>query len=66
MSCVSMKKAPEIMFRENGGPLRKIYNVTKTLTDCFKFRNKSGMDIVLRYSIQIKQGGSHDNDIGKG
>jgi|UPI0004131D9E hypothetical protein len=49
MSCVPMKKNPEIIFRENGGQLRKIYNVTKTLTDCFKFRNKIGMDIVLRY-----------------
>jgi predicted transcriptional regulator of viral defense system len=25
----------------------KIYNVEKTLADCFKFRNKIGMDIVL-------------------
>lgn len=25
----------------------KIYNIEKTLADCFKFRNKIGMDIVL-------------------
>lgn len=25
----------------------KIYNAEKTLTDCFKFRNKVGMDVVL-------------------
>lgn len=33
----------------------KIYNPEKTLTDCFKFRNKIGMDVVLealkRYKI---------------
>ena len=25
----------------------KIYNCEKTLADCFKFRNKIGMDVVL-------------------
>ena len=25
----------------------KIYNPEKTLADCFKFRNKIGMDVVL-------------------
>ncbi len=25
----------------------RIYNVTKTLADCFKYRNKIGLDVVL-------------------
>lgn len=33
-------------FQIDGVPV-KIYNVEKTLADCFKFRNKIGMDIVL-------------------
>lgn len=27
--------------------LLKVYNPEKTLADCFKFRNKIGMDVVL-------------------
>lgn len=34
------------MFQIDGVPV-KIYNIEKTLADCFKFRNKIGMDIVL-------------------
>ena len=30
----------------NGAPIRT-YNVAKTLTDCFKFRNKTGLDVAL-------------------
>jgi hypothetical protein len=29
-----------------GTPIR-VYNVAKTLTDCFKFRNKVGLDVAL-------------------
>ena len=29
------------------GVVVKIYNPEKTLADCFKFRNKTGMDVVL-------------------
>jgi predicted transcriptional regulator of viral defense system len=31
---------------EHGSPLR-IYNVAKTVTDCFKFRHKIGLDVAL-------------------
>ena len=34
------------MLQIDGVPV-KIYNMEKTLADCFKFRNKIGMDIVL-------------------
>ncbi len=33
-------------YKINGKPV-KVYNAEKTLSDCFKFRNKIGMDIVL-------------------
>jgi len=35
-----------VQFQIDGVPI-KIYNMEKTLADCFKFRNKIGMDIVL-------------------
>lgn len=31
---------------EHGAPIR-VYNVAKTVTDCFKFRNKIGLDVAL-------------------
>ena len=31
---------------DQGAPIR-VYNVAKTLTDCFKFRNKVGLDVAL-------------------
>lgn len=31
---------------DNGGPIR-VYGVAKTVTDCFKFRNKVGLDVAL-------------------
>ncbi len=33
-------------YRIDGVPV-KVYNLEKTLADCFKFRNKIGMDVVL-------------------
>ena len=31
---------------ENGAPIR-VYSIAKTVTDCFKFRNKIGLDVAL-------------------
>ena len=31
---------------EHGAPIR-VYSVAKTVTDCFKFRNKIGLDVAL-------------------
>lgn len=36
-----------IELREMDGVDVQVYNVEKTLTDCFKYRNKIGMDVVL-------------------
>lgn len=33
-------------FREGGTPIR-VYSVAKTVTDCFKFRHKIGLDVAL-------------------
>ena len=31
---------------EHGAPIR-VYSAAKTVTDCFKFRNKIGLDVAL-------------------
>ena len=36
--------------REHGAPIR-VYSVAKTVTDCFKFRNKIGLDVALEALI---------------
>ena len=38
----------------------KIYNVEKTLVDCFKFRNKIGMDVVLE-ALKLYKAHKKDN-----
>jgi len=47
-----------IEFHEIDGVVVKVYSIEKTIVDCFKYRNKIGMDIVLeaikRYRVQKK------------
>lgn len=38
----------------------RVYNVEKTLVDCFKFRNKIGMDVVLEALKLYKENGKCD------
>ncbi len=41
--------------REHGAPIR-VYSVAKTVTDCFKFRNKIGLDVALEALISAWRG----------
>ena len=50
--------------REIGGHKVKIYSVAKTIADCFKFRNKIGMDVARdALKVAITEKGVKPNDV---
>jgi predicted transcriptional regulator of viral defense system len=53
-----------IEYREIGGHNVKIYGLAKTIADCFKFRNKIGMDLARdALKIAITEKGIKPNEI---
>ncbi len=40
----------------------KIYGIAKTVADCFKYRNKIGMDVALEALREYRQERKYSND----
>ena len=60
LSCIHLNKTPYeygIEEHEIDGLKIKVYSAAKTVADCFKFRNKSGLDVALealREGVRLK------------